>query len=594
MNAMSSIAVEGSVGSDTVVLPRTDFGDAYTSSGTSDVDAVRRGNRVRIDGMGSCAGVRSRNAGARTEERLLRRRGTFSRPDVSRSVGSVNLVSSMRPSGNARELVSGSSRRAAHSSGPRRRELTNSTNTQRSSRRDVIDRSGLASTSRKPSNASGPRRGSHKTMDRGISRGNREDRNAVAVAVAVASSSSVRPVSRASSHGKVSEKRGFQCTQFDTSCARMPVVDATCLEAQPCVVDTSEKEEFSRLLKAKIYELGMSDRVEPSEASSRNLTASVLQELISALTNDTNTSVSQTSDHSDSPAHLNNVQTVCNSNDQSPDFQQRYQIQDDQEADSSTTCMNDEPNQPSPTSVLEACFSNDASSLGSPTEKTEGKEFLSSIENKMEDLFNLESDIEDLAMSVDTMKTDAHGSGEISCDQTFAVHDFEFLEGRLHSIGEAISNAELLLDSSLFCTTPPSLSLHYFIIEMLETVDGLCGGSKSVGFTEEKKYQHTNFLFDCIVESLDSKFSNFGKCGYKAWLRLPLTLSKDLLKGEISEKVSSWRQTSQISSNQAAEKELDQVAAGWDACQVEAFDISVAIEEDILEALVDEFAFEQW
>ncbi|KAM3230003.1 hypothetical protein ACQJBY_060670 [Aegilops geniculata] len=216
------------------------------------------------------------------------------------------------------------------------------------------------------------------------------------------------------------------------------------------------------------------------------------------------------------------------------------------------------------------------------------------MENKMEDLFNLESEIIDLSMSIDTMKTDDHGSNaEIPCVQSSPEHDFEFLEGRLHSIGEAIANAELLLDSSLFCGTPSSLSLHSFIVEMLETVEAVFGdGSESsFGFHEENNFQRTNFLFDCIVESLDSKFRDFGKSGYKALLRMPLTMSKDLLKRRISEEIGSW---SDVSSDRAAEKELDQVAAArCGGCRTEAFDISVAIEDDILESLVGEFAFDQ-
>ena len=50
---------------------------------------------------------------------------------------------------------------------------------------------------------------------------------------------------------------------------------------------------------------------------------------------------------------------------------------------------------------------------------SEGKDLIVSIENKMEDLFNLESDIVDLAMSVDTRKTDAeetlHGNDKLPC-----------------------------------------------------------------------------------------------------------------------------------------------------------------------------------
>jgi len=161
---------------------------------------------------------------------------------------------------------------------------------------------------------------------------------------------------------------------------------------------------------------------------------------------------------------------------------------------------------------------------------SEGKDLIVSVENKMEDLFNLESDIVDLAMSVDTRKTDAeetlHGNDKLPCWQNFLSHDFNILESRLCSIEEAISNAELLLGSS----TTSGLPLHPFIVEMLENTMDMFSGREYSDFTEDKKYQHTNFLFDCIKESLDSKFCNFGKCGYKAWLKLPLSLSKYLMK----------------------------------------------------------------
>lgn len=228
----------------------------------------------------------------------------------------------------------------------------------------------------------------------------------------------------------------------------------------------------------------------------------------------------------------------------------------------------------------------------------EGKEYFVSIENKMEDLFNLESDIVDLAISIDKTKIDAeeifHGIDKMSSVHNLMARDFKLLEARLHNIGEAISNAELLLGNSPLSTKTSNLSLHCFIIEMLEVIMDLFGGSKSLGLTEEKKYQQTNFIFDCIIESVNSKFCDFGKCGYKAWLRLPLSLTEDLLKREISKEICNWRETRETTPNRVAEKELDQMTPRWDACQVEAFDISIAIEHDILEALVDEFAFDQW
>jgi hypothetical protein len=101
-------------------------------------------------------------------------------------------------------------------------------------------------------------------------------------------------------------------------------------------MSTSEKVEFNRLLKAKFSELGMSDRIEctPDGSPSGKLKVDVLQDLISALTNDMSTSISQCSNYSGASAPLScngNVDCINQphcifSNDQSPDFQKCYQV----------------------------------------------------------------------------------------------------------------------------------------------------------------------------------------------------------------------------------------------------------------------------
>jgi hypothetical protein len=220
----------------------------------------------------------------------------------------------------------------------------------------------------------------------------------------------------------------------------------------------------------------------------------------------------------------------------------------------------------------------------------EGEGILLSMEkHKMEDLFNLESDIVYLTKSFDPAKAN---DGILSCFKNFVAHDFKILQSRLNSIGEALSNAELLLGRHLMHGTS-ALALHPFIMEMMETSVGVFGEEESLGLTEGKYYQHTNFLFDCILEPPDSKFHDFGKCGYKVWLKLPLSLSKYLLKQELLEVISDWKESGAALSR-VADKELDQVTTSWDECSVELFDISVVIEDDILEALVIELALEPW
>jgi hypothetical protein len=221
----------------------------------------------------------------------------------------------------------------------------------------------------------------------------------------------------------------------------------------------------------------------------------------------------------------------------------------------------------------------------------EGEEILLSMEkHKMEDLFNLESDIVCLTKSFEPTKANDR---ILSCFKNCVAHDFKILQSQLNSIGEALSNVELLLGRDLMHGTTSALAFHPSIMEMLETSVGVFGEEETLGLTEEKYYQHTNFLFDCILEPPDSKFHDFGKCGYKVWLKLPLSLSKYLLKQELLEVISDWKESGAALSR-VADKELDQVTTSWDECSVELFDISVVIEDDILEALVIELALEPW
>ncbi|KAF8705104.1 hypothetical protein HU200_031368 [Digitaria exilis] len=572
----------------TVVLPRMDFADGNIGERSFAMDAKHNDSRVRNEVMRTCARVRSSAAAVQTGAERLRKRETPTRSDVSGSVNSGSLGDLMSPAGRDRARESSARRVTQSRSGPRR-EFMGSVPEQRSAtRRDVNNRSGLASTSRISSNGSGPKRGSRKARD--VVASNRDGRNAV--------SSSAKPVARALSRSNVSKSECASRPAHDPTNTRIAAPDTNHMETSPSVMATSEKYESSKLVKAGINELGLPDRIEltSSDKPSGKFSASDLQKLISALTNDMSTSISQSSNYSDASVPLScngNIDCIDQScyifsNDQSPDFQKCYQIE--QDVYSSAASLNNEPNQPSPTSVLEASFSNDASSLGSPVEKNEVKDLFVSTENKMEELFNLESDMVNLATSIDTRKTNAeetlHDNVKLSCSQNYLAHDSKFLESRLLSIGvaETISSAELLLGSSLYP----------LIIEMLENTMDMFGGGDYSDLTEDKKYEHTNFLFDCIVESLDSKFCNYGKCGYKASLKLPFSLSKDLLKCQVLEDISNWKESSGTALRQVSVKEVDQVTARWDASQVEAFDISIAIENDILETLVGEFVLDLW
>jgi hypothetical protein len=237
----------------------------------------------------------------------------------------VSLASSTSQFGHARESISAGRRVAHSSSGPRRESMGSVTGKGDTNRRDVINRSGLTSTTRISSIGPGS-----KGVGRVAAASNTDGRNAVAFA----SRSSVKPVGRSSSHNNVSKSGRPSRRASNTACARMPAADPKCIEASASEIAASEKDEFSRLLKARVDELGMSDRIEfaSSDPLSGNLT--LLQELISALTNDMNTSTSQSSNCSYAPAPLQSngrVDCIDQSgyafpDNQSPDFQKCYEV----------------------------------------------------------------------------------------------------------------------------------------------------------------------------------------------------------------------------------------------------------------------------
>jgi hypothetical protein len=313
------------------VLQKMDFGVANMSkSSSSDVDAVPKERRVRNEGMSTCSKVRSSNSSVRAGDERLHKRGTPTRPEVSPSGNPVSLASSTNQFGHARESISAGRRVAHNSSGPRRESMGSVTGKGDTNRRDVINRSGLTSTSRISSNRPGSKSISRKNGGRVAAASNTDDRNAVAVV----SRSSVKPVGRASSHNNVSKSGRPSRRVSNTACARMPAADPKCIEASASEMAASEKDEFGRLLKARVNELGMSDRIEFSSSDPLSGKLTVLQELISALTNDMNTSTSQSSNCSYASAPLqSNGRVDCIdqsgyafSDNRSPDFLKCYEV----------------------------------------------------------------------------------------------------------------------------------------------------------------------------------------------------------------------------------------------------------------------------
>ena len=96
---------DATIRTSTVVLPIMDFGDENRRKRGSDMEAKHKESRVRNEVMRTCARVRSNGAAVQTgDERLLRKRATPTRPEVSGITESGGLADSTRLVGRALPL----------------------------------------------------------------------------------------------------------------------------------------------------------------------------------------------------------------------------------------------------------------------------------------------------------------------------------------------------------------------------------------------------------------------------------------------------------------------------------------------------------
>jgi len=160
-------------------------------------------------------------------------------------------------------------------------------------------------------------------------------------------------------------------------------------------------------------------------------------------------------------------------------------------------------------------------------------------------------------------------------------------ETELGTAVEVISDAELLFENiSLYGSDKiPESSLDSFLLDTLESIlDVFCLNFKPA----KEGNQQREFLFDCIMECLDSKFSHFCRSGFRTWRKLPSILNRDRLMREVHVEISGWRDLAGKAMDDLVDKEMKESNLKWTESASEAFETGVEIQSDILQALIDE------
>ncbi|KAJ4825596.1 hypothetical protein Tsubulata_022664 [Turnera subulata] len=332
------------------------------------------------------------------------------------------------------------------------------------------------------------------------------------------------------------------------------------------------------ILEQKLRELTSQEEDETTHggAPPKRSAAVILQELISALT---------------SVPSEQSVSAVGPALNGSTPFQERK--------GSSFRCSHDGDHL-SPGSVLEASFSNDSCISSSMDDSAGCRLAPDSMDYSHYQPKQIESDSEllDSATSVHERRPGSNMVTDLLNHISTILQSINLAGGRLTSskffhAKEVILNAELVFGnlSSSNSDRVKRLLICPFLLDELETLGAAMwiNLSSLLSFEENKgSDQLRRFLFDCVIECLDSKYGRYCNTGFKAWRRVPKSMDAEMLIGEIGEEVRRWTNLLGMIPDEIIEWEMSHSLGKWTDFEVEAFETGAEIDREILQALVDE------
>ncbi|KAK6927940.1 protein of unknown function DUF4378 [Dillenia turbinata] len=341
------------------------------------------------------------------------------------------------------------------------------------------------------------------------------------------------------------------------------------------------------LLEQKLKELTCGEN--ELAGGNRKSTALILQELISALTAEGSASLG------DVELGINQHKFSCSSQtlDMSTSFQKETR------SNVASCVVPFDGDHPSPESVFEASFSND-SCFSDSVDECSGHQLPNDcMDYSYGQSQPPESDAElfDSAASWNNLQTGFWISVDLLNHVAKFMYSFNLANGRvleckLMHAKEVILHAELLFGIVLM---GDSDGLRDFLISpfLLDELEALPGGMWTIpnflGFEGTKdKNQLKCFLFDCLVEFLDSEYCHYSKSGFKAWRRVVSRLNMKLLIQEVNKEIKRWTDITGKIMDEIIEREMSYDLGKWTDFELEAFEAGADIGAGILQILVDE------
>lgn len=166
---------------------------------------------------------------------------------------------------------------------------------------------------------------------------------------------------------------------------------------------------------------------------------------------------------------------------------------------------------------------------------------------------------------------------------------------KLDYFQEIVLNAELLFSNAAVQSS--SRILDFLVgpfLDELETLVIAAWKNTIILGIEVRKEDNPlrRFLFDCLVECLDVKYTRYSDSGFRAWSRLPKSIDAEVLIKSFDEEVRKWISFAGNATDTIIEREMSTSLGKWTDFEIETFETGAQISQDIVHNLVDEIVID--
>lgn len=163
---------------------------------------------------------------------------------------------------------------------------------------------------------------------------------------------------------------------------------------------------------------------------------------------------------------------------------------------------------------------------------------------------------------------------------------------KLNHVWEVVSNTELVFGNlMLYEAGAKGGSLVEALLQNLECLAGSPWQQPrcNSGFTEStKRNRLRGWLFDCVIEFLDSKCSCYYKSGFRAWDKLLVSLGIEKWTREVYNEIRRWSGLTGRTVDEMIEREMSSSLGKWTNFDIETYETGKVVAEDIFQVLLDE------